>query len=83
MKSHSNIFRRLKVATVYTDQRLYYSSRNSRYIRNTYKDHGKRTGLGFMVAYYCYFTLFYPKERNRIKMWKAIVDGFRDYQNIK
>ena len=82
-KTHMNIFRRMKVATVYTNQRLYYSSRNSRYIRKTYKDHGKRTGFGFMFAYYCYFTLFYPKSRNRIDMWKSIIRGFRDYQKIK
>ncbi|MCC4384125.1 glycosyltransferase [Limosilactobacillus reuteri] len=81
-KTHKNIFRRLKVATVYTDQRLYYSSRNSRYIRNTYKDHGRRTGLGFMFAYYCYFTLFYPKNRSRFSMWKAIIKGFKDYKEL-
>ena len=78
-----DVFRRMKVANVYTDQRLYYSARNSRYVRNTYKDHGKRTGVAFMFAYYCYFTLVYPMNRSRIKMWSSIIKGHRDYKNLK
>ncbi|MDO5883753.1 glycosyltransferase [Ligilactobacillus animalis] len=77
-----DVFRRMKVANVYTDQRLYYSARNSRYVRNTYKDHGKRTGVAFMFAYYCYFTLVYPMSRSRIKMWSSIIRGHRDYKKI-
>lgn len=78
-----DVFRRMKVANVYTDQRLYYSARNSRYVRNTYKDHGKRTGVAFMFAYYCYFTLVYPMSRSRIKMWSSIIKGHRDYKYLE
>lgn len=78
-----DVFRRMKVANVYTDQRLYYSARNSRYVRNTYKDHGKRTGVAFMFAYYCYFTLVYPMSRSRIKMWSSIIKGYRDYKYLE
>lgn len=81
-KTQLNIFRRLKVATVYTDQRLYYSSRNSRYIRNNFKHKGKRTSFVFMFTYYCYFSLFYPKDRSRKLMWRSIVKGFRDYKRL-
>ncbi|AWZ39173.1 hypothetical protein CPQ89_03335 [Ligilactobacillus murinus] len=77
-----DVFRRMKVANVYTDQRLYYSARNSRYVRNTYKNHGKRTGIVFMFAYYCYFTLVYPMDRSRIKMWLSIIKGHRDYKKL-
>lgn len=82
-KTQLNIFRRLKVATVYTDQRLYYSSRNSRYIRNKFKHKGKRTSFVFMFTYYCYFSLFYPKNRSRKLMWNSIIKGYRDYKFLK
>lgn len=78
-----NIFRRAKVVAVYSDKRLYYHSRNSRYIRKTYKNHGKQTSACFLLAYYLYFTLFYPKSRSRKKMWKSIYKGFKDYNVIK
>lgn len=77
-----NVFRRLKVAAIYTDQRLYYSSRNSRYVRKTYKDHGAKTSVIFMLMFYSYFTLFYPADRSRIKMWKSIIKGFKDYKSL-
>lgn len=82
-KTNNNIFRRLMVATVYTDHRLYLSSRNSRYLRNKYRNHGLRTSFIFMFLFYCYFTIFYPPQRSRKKMWKNIMEGFHDYKYIK
>lgn len=81
-KTKLNTFRRMKVATVYTDQRLYYSSRNSRYIRKNFKNKGKRTSFIFMFTYYCYFSLFYPKNRKRRMMWHSIIKGFKDYSKV-
>ena len=77
-----NVFRRLKVVAIYTDQRLYYSARNSRYVRNNYKNHGFQTSAIFMFMFYSYFTLFYPANRSRIKMWKSIISGFKDYKSL-
>lgn len=77
-----NIFRRLKVVAIYTDQRLYYSARNSRYVRKNYKNHGFQTSALFMLMFYSYFTLFYPINRSRIKMWKSIIRGFKDYESL-
>lgn len=81
-KTKLNTFRRMKVATVYTDQRLYFSSRNSRYIRKNFNHVGKRTSFIFMSMYYCYFSLFYPKNRSRKAMWNSIIKGFKDYKYI-
>lgn len=81
-KTNKEIFRKLKVATVYTDQRLYYSARNSKYIRKKYHHTGKRTSFSFMLAYYAYFTIFYPSNKNRIKMWREIIKGYKDYNKL-
>lgn len=78
-----DFFRRIKVVAVYSDLRLYYHSRNSRYIRKKYKNHGKQTSSWFIFAYYLYFTIFYPHSRSRIKMWKAMIKGFCDYKTLK
>ena len=77
-----DIFRRAKVVATYSDMRLYYHSRNSRYIRKNYKNHGKQTTALFVFAYYIYFSIFYPYNRSRIKMWKAMIKGFVDYKYI-
>lgn len=82
-KTNKEIFRKLKVAAVYTDNRLYYSARNSRYIRKHFKNIGKKTSFIYMFSLYSYFTLFYPSNKNRIKMWKSIIKGYRDYEKLK
>lgn len=78
--THIDLFRRAKTVAVYSDMRLYYHSRNSRYIRKKYKIHGKQTTACFILLYYIYFSLFYPSDRSRIKMWKAMIKGFSDYK---
>ncbi|MEE5988831.1 glycosyltransferase [Ligilactobacillus equi] len=79
----ADIFKRAKVVATYSNMRLYYHSRNSRYIRKTYKQHGRQTSALFIFAYYTYFSIFYPHDRSRIKMWKAMIAGFMDYKIIK
>lgn len=81
-KTGLNIFQKMQIVAVYPNNRLYYSSRNSRYIQKKFKYRSKRTSLLFMLAYYCYFSVSYPKERSRMKMWKAIITGFNDYKKI-
>lgn len=78
--THIDIFRRAESVAVYSDRRLYYHSRNSRYIRKKYKIHGKQTTAWFILLYYIYFSIFYPSDRNRLKMWKAMIKGFSDYK---
>lgn len=73
------VFRRAKVVAVYPDKRLYYYARNTRYLRKTYKNHSKRTSAPFVFLYFLYFSIFYPKDRNRIKMWKSMIRGWKDY----
>lgn len=68
---------------VYGDLRLYYMSRNSRYIRKHYDNPSKKISVYYMFAQFLYFTIFFPFKRNRIKMWKAIIKGFNDYNKIK
>nr|WP_282564680.1 glycosyltransferase [Liquorilactobacillus sicerae] len=77
-----NIFKRMSVVAVYTNERLYYSSRNSRYLRRNYENHGFRTSFIFMFMYYCFFSIFYPYSRNRIEMWKKILKGFLDFKKM-
>ena len=81
-KTKINIFRRMKVATVYSNKSLYYSSRNSRYIRRNFDHIGKRTSFLFMFAYYFYFSMFYPKYRSRKVMCRSIIRGFKDYKRM-
>jgi rhamnosyltransferase len=78
--TNKDLFRRAKAVAVYSDLRLYYHSRNSRYIRKTYKNHGNQTTAWFIFLYYVYFSLFYPSDRSRLKMWKAMIKGFCDYK---
>lgn len=76
--THLNIFRMMQTASVYSDLRLYYISRNSRILRRTYKNPGKRVTFIYIFSLFCYFTLTYPKDRSRISMWKSIIKGFLD-----
>lgn len=80
--THFDLFRRMQTASVYSDIRLYYQSRNSRYVRKKYKNAGFRFSFIYMFLLFGYFTLFYPADRSRIKMWKSIIKGFHDYKKI-
>lgn len=73
-----DLFRRAKVIAVYSDKRLYYYSRNTRYIRKKYRIHGKQTSAMFVLLYLLYYSVFYPSNRSRIKMWRAFSQGFKD-----
>lgn len=77
-----NLFRRAKAVAVYPDIRLYYYTRNTRYLRKTYRNHGKRTSVPFIFLYYVYFSIFYPLNRSRLKMWKAMIEGWNDYNKL-
>ncbi len=77
-----DLFRRAKIVAVYPNIRLYYHSRNMRYIRKKYSIYSKQTSASFIFMYYMFFSIFYPHERSRIKMWKAMIKGFRDYKKV-
>lgn len=77
-----DLFRRAKAVAVYPNIRLYYYTRNTRYLRKTYKIHGVQTSAWFVFIYYIYFSIFYPKNRNRLKMWKAMLKGWKDYKKV-
>lgn len=78
-----NLFRKMSVATVYNDLRLYYSSRNSSVIWKLHENAGKRLSPLFMFLLYFYFTITYPLNRSRIKMWSNIICGRKDANTIK
>lgn len=71
-------FRRMQTATVYSDLRLYYSARNSLIVHRKYSNAGFRVSPVFMTLLFCYFTVTYPMNRSRVKMWKSIIKGFSD-----
>lgn len=76
---HSDIFRKLSVSPVYSDLRLYYIARNSKYIYQTYPDKcGRQMTPAWMMAQFVYYCLTYPKERSRKDMIKAIRTGLKD-----
>lgn len=78
----NDLFRRAKVVAIYSDKRLYYYSRNSRYIRKKYKMRIRQMSALFIFVYLIYFSLFYPRNRSRIKMWRAIFKGVKDSNNL-
>lgn len=78
----SNLLRRAKVVAVYSDKRLYYYVRNTRYIRKKYKKPSRQTSAWFVAIYLLYFSIFYPSNRSRIKMWKSIIKGLNDSKSI-
>lgn len=75
--------RKVMNVPVYGNLRLYYMSRNSRYIRKIYHNPSRKISAAYMFAQFLYFTLFFPVKRSRIEMWKSIIKGFRDYEKIK
>lgn len=78
-----DFFRKVMNVPVYGDLRLYYMSRNSRYIRKTYHNPSKKVSFTYMLTQFLYFTVFFPINRSRVKMWRAVIKGFNDYKNIK
>lgn len=78
-----DLFRKAKTVAVYSNSRLYYYIRNTRYLRKKYNNHGRRTSFLFVFCYSLYFSIFYPYDRNRIRMWKAMIRGFKDYKKIE
>lgn len=74
----SNFFRRLQVAAVYNDTRLYYIARNNRIIHKKYPNSGFRTSTPFTLMLFAYFSLFYPISHSRILMWKSIIRGYKE-----
>lgn len=71
-----DLFRRMQIASVYNDKRLYYQSRNSRYVRRKYKNSGFKLSFIYMFFLFIYCSFTYPVERSRIKMWKSIIMGY-------
>ena len=78
-----DLFRRMRVASVYGDLRLYYAARNSIVVHKKYKNAGFRTSLLYMIMLYIYFTFTYPPERSRRNMWRCIISGIRDSNKMK
>ena len=73
-----NIFKKARIASVYSDLRIYYYARNSYIVHKRYTNAGFRsTPLNILIVF-CYYTVAYPFSRNRIKMWKNIIKGFAD-----
>ena len=82
--TRKNIFRRLRYTPVYSDIRLYYISRNSRYMYRKYgKLAGKRMTPVWMRGQYLYYFLTFPFSHNRISMLKAINKGKKDSKGMK
>ena len=74
-----DLFKHLQVTPVYSDIRLYYIARNSKYLWLKYGDlAGKRMTRRWIRGQFIYYFLTYPLSRNRVKMIKAIKNGKRD-----
>lgn len=79
-----NVFKRLRYTPVYSDNRLYYIARNSRYIREKYgKLAGKRMSAMWMMEQFIYYMLTYPLSHSRITMLRAIRKGSADSRALK
>lgn len=73
----ANFFRRIQVAAVYNDLRLYYFARNNWIIHKKYPNAGVRTSTPFMIMLFLFFSITYPLSRSRIAMWKSILKGYK------
>lgn len=77
--TQKNVFKRLRYAPVYSEFRLYYIARNSKYIYNRYGNlAGKRMTNSWMKGQFVYYFFTYPLCYNRFKMVKAIRKGLKD-----
>ncbi|MBR5362078.1 MAG: glycosyltransferase [Oscillospiraceae bacterium] len=77
-----NLFRKMKAASVYSDKRLYYQARNSKYVYCRHKNAGTKLTPLYMYSLFLYDSLFYPISRSRIKMWKNIIKGRCDSADL-
>lgn len=74
-----NKFKRLSVSPVYSNLRLYYIFRNSKYLYDKYgKKAGRRMRDKWMLGQAAYYCLTYPIGRSRIKMIKTMIKGRKD-----
>ena len=80
--THIDVFRKMKAAAVYSDFRLYYQARNSRYVYRHFRNAGRKLSPAYMNMLFCYFMMFYPKERSRAGMLKSIISGLRDSRRM-
>lgn len=78
----ANIFRRIQVAAVYNDLRLYYFARNNWIIHKKYPNAGVRTSTPFMIMLFLFFSITYPLSRSRVSMWKSILKGYKVARNF-
>lgn len=76
--TNCDLFRRMQVASVYSDFRLYYMARNSSIVRKIHKNYGKKLSFMYVFMIFIYFTMTYPLDRSRFKMWNSIVSGWID-----
>lgn len=83
MLTGKDIFRRLRYSPVYSDTRLYYISRNSKYICKKYGAlGGKRMSSKWMAGQFAYYALTYPHSRNRVAMFRSINKGLEDSEKL-
>ena len=74
----SKYFRKLRYVSVYNDFRLYHIFRNSHYLRLKYEKVQFYNSAVFTFLLAGYYSLTYPLNRNRFKMWQAMFKGYRD-----
>lgn len=78
-----NKFKRLSVSPVYSDFRLYYIFRNSKYLCDKYGEKaGHRMSDRWMLGQAIYYCITYPISRSRISMIKTIRKGRRDSKKL-
>lgn len=78
-----SFLRKLKVTPVYNNIRLYYISRNSRFIYSIYKKAaGSKMSNLWMYTQFIYYFITYPLEINRVKMLKSILKGIKDSEEL-
>lgn len=81
--THIKLFKQLSVSPVYSDFRLYYIFRNSKYLAERYGlKAGKRMTDKWMFGQAVYYCITYPLNRSRIKMIKAILKGRKDSKKL-
>lgn len=81
--THKNAFKKLRYTPVYNDIRLYYIARNSKYLFEKYGEAaGKRMSPSWMMKQFVYYTITYPFNRNRFKMWESIRRGQKDAEKV-
>lgn len=76
-----SVFRKVKVIAEYSNLRIYYISRNSKWFRKHYNyNKGNCSTINTFIVFTLYI-LFYPLKRNRLDMLKAMFCGSKDAKN--